>query len=63
MPRCIKCDVESGHSICERCVDELLDNMSDEDLAAHALVGMDAMKGKDNLLRRLGNYKSLLERK
>ncbi len=63
MPKCIKCDTESPHSICEHCVDELLGNMSNEDLVAHALVGWDAINGKDKLLGRLKNYKSLLKGK
>ncbi|KKL07017.1 hypothetical protein LCGC14_2590220 [marine sediment metagenome] len=63
MARCIKCDIESAHSICGPCADELLDKMSPEDLAAHALVGVDAIKGKDKLLERLNNYKALLKEK
>ena len=61
MPKCIKCNKESNHSICAKCTCELLDNMSREDLLAHALVGMDALKGKDNLLDKLKKYKSLLK--
>ena len=60
MVKCIKCDVESEHSICEHCANELLDNMSPEDLVAHALVGMDAIKGKGNLTERFKDYKSQL---
>ena len=60
MPKCIKCNTESAHSICESCVDELLDNMTPGELVAHALVGMDAINGKDKLFERLKNYKSLL---
>ena len=60
MPECIKCGTESDHSICKRCVDELLDNMGPEDLVAHALVGRDAINGKNNPLERLKQYKSLL---
>ena len=63
MPKCIKCDIESEHSICEQCVEELVANMSPEDLVSHALVGVDAMKGKGNLLERLRNCKSQLETK
>ena len=61
MVKCIKCDTESEHSICGHCVDELLNNMSPEDLIAHALVGIDAIKGKDKLFERLKTYKSQLK--
>jgi len=61
MPKCIKCNKESNHSICESCADELLSNMSREDLIAHALVGMDATAGKTGLAERLKKYKGLLE--
>ncbi|KKN64711.1 hypothetical protein LCGC14_0488430 [marine sediment metagenome] len=60
MPKCIKCNVESGHAICAPCAEELLDNMNPEELVAHALVGMDAMDGKDKLLERFKTYKALL---
>ncbi|KKL91934.1 hypothetical protein LCGC14_1889680 [marine sediment metagenome] len=60
MLKCIKCDMESEHSICKRCADELLDNMNPKDLVAHALVGMDVMKGKKDLNERLKFYKSQL---
>ena len=60
--RCIKCNSESEHSICVHCADELIDNMAPEELVAHALVGADAIEGKDNLLRRLEFYKTMLAR-
>ena len=58
--KCIKCNKESVHAICDSCADEFLDNMSDKDLLAHALVGMDVINGKDKLLEKLKYYKELL---
>ena len=60
--KCIKCYVETLHSICDTCVDELLSKMNRKDLIAHALVGMDAMDGKSGLVERLKKYKKELER-
>ena len=57
MISCIKCNDESDHAICERCADELLDNMSFDDLVAHAKVGIDAIRGKDKLMERFKKYK------
>lgn len=61
MPKCIQCNKESPHAICEECADKLVDKMSPESLVAHALVGMDAIKGKDKLFERLKKYKALLK--
>ena len=59
--KCIQCNIETDHAICESCADELLDTMSTEDLVAHALVGIDAINGKDKLLERLKDYKQKIK--
>ena len=58
---CIKCNVETDHAICESCAAELLGNMNINDLVAHALVGIDAINGKDNLKDKLQDYKQKIK--
>ena len=62
MTKCIMCNKETNHSICEECVEGLLNGMSRKDIIAHALVGMDVMEGRGNLLEKLKEYKELLKR-
>jgi hypothetical protein len=71
---CIKCGetireipTKDATSICEKCAGELVDNMSTEELIAHAKVGWDALidestgyekvRPKDALKKRYEQYR------
>lgn len=59
MKECIKCGIETPHSICGKCAHELVSKMTPEDRLAHALVGLDVRDGKTNLRKRLEDYKKM----
>lgn len=71
---CIKCGktikenpIKDSTTVCQTCVDELLNNMSPKELLAHAKVGLDAVidevtgyqnvRQKGDLNKRLKKYK------
>ena len=61
MAKCISCNTETSHSICDACAGKLVSKMNRKDLIAHALVGMDVMDGKSDLVERLEKYKAELK--